>query len=153
MHHGHHRKIRDVMTADPRTIEPTTPLVEAARLMRDEDVGPLPIVEGGRLVGMLTDRDIVVRAIADGRDPQSTTAGDVASQQVVTIDPEQDLGEALRLMAQHQVRRLPVVENGQLVGYLAIGDLAVDSGRDQLVGDALEKISEPSNPRTTEGGQ
>ena len=141
MHHGHHRKIRDVMTQDPRTIEPSTPLVEAARLMRDEDVGPLPIVEEGRLVGMLTDRDIVVRAIADGRDPQSTTAGDVASQQLVTIDPEQDLSEALRLMAQHQVRRLPVTEeDGRVVGIVAQADVALEGG-DEETGRVVEEIS------------
>ena len=141
MHHGHHRKIRDVMTPDPATIEPSTPLVEAARLMRDQDVGPLPIVEGGRLVGMLTDRDIVVRAIADGRDPQSTTAGDVASQQLVTIDPEQDLSEALRLMAQHQVRRLPVTEeDGRVVGIVAQADVALEGG-DEDTGRVVEEIS------------
>jgi CBS domain-containing protein len=140
MHHEH-KKIRDVMTPNPRTIEPSTPIAEAARLMRDEDVGPLPIVEGQRIVGILTDRDIVVRAIAEGKDPQSTTAGDVASKQLVTVDPEQRLDEAARLMAKHQVRRLPVCdEDGRLAGIVAQADVAI-AASDEATGRVVEEIS------------
>ncbi|MBD0329921.1 MAG: CBS domain-containing protein [Thermoleophilia bacterium] len=140
MHHEH-QKIRDVMTPDPTAIEPSTPLVEAARLMRDQDVGPLPIVEGERVVGMLTDRDIVVRAIAEGRDPQSVTAHEVASKQLVTIDPEQPLDEAARLMAQHQVRRLPVCEeDGRLVGIVAQADVAIEAPAEKA-GHVVGEIS------------
>ena len=90
---------------------------------------------------MLTDRDIVLRVVAEGKDPQSTNAGDVASRDLVTIDPQQDLDEALRLMAQHQVRRLPVVEeDGRLVGILAQADVAIE-GQDQKTGQLVEEIS------------
>src|ERR687886_158226 len=117
--------VRDAMTSDPRGVESSTPIVEAARLMKQEDVGVIPIVEGDRLQGVITDRDIVVRIIAEGKDAQTATVGEAASQNLVTIDPQQDLDEALRLMAQHQVRRLPVVEeDGRLVGILAQADVA-----------------------------
>jgi CBS domain-containing protein len=140
MHHAD-KKIRDVMTPNPRTIEPSTPIVEAARLMRDQDVGPLPIVEGDRVVGILTDRDIVVRAIADGKDPQSTTARDVASKQLITVDPEQTLDEATKLMAKHQVRRLPVCEeDGRIVGIVAQADIAIEAPA-QEAGRVVEEIS------------
>ena len=135
------KKLRDVMTSKPRTIEPSTPLEQAARIMRDEDVGALPIVEGDRLFGMLTDRDIAIRAVADGKDPKATKAQDVASRQVVTVDPEQSLDEALRLMASHQVRRLPVVEeDGRLVGIVAQADAAME-GDERKVGRTVEEIS------------
>jgi CBS domain-containing protein len=140
MHHEH-KKVREIMTANPRTIEPTTSIIEAARLMRDQDVGPAPIIEGGRVVGILTDRDIVVRIVAEGKDPQSTTAGDVASKQLVTIDPEQSLDEAARLMAQHQVRRLPVCEeDGRLVGIIAQADVAMAAAEHET-GRVVEEIS------------
>lgn len=138
-HHDKH--VRDVMTPNPRTVEPSTTLREAARLMRDEDVGSLPILEGDRLKGTVTDRDIVIRAIAEGHDPESKTVQDVASRELVTIDPDQPLGEAHRLMAQHQVRRLPVCEeDGRLVGILAQADIALE-GRDERTGEVVEEIS------------
>ena len=135
------KNIRDVMTSNPRTIEPSTSLHEAARLMRDQDVGSLPIVEGDRLFGMLTDRDIAIRAVAEGKDAKSTTAQEIASRQVVTVDPEQSLDEALRLMASHQVRRLPVCEeDGKLVGIVAQADAAM-KGDEREVGRTVEEIS------------
>ncbi len=136
------QRVRDVMTSNPRAIQPSTPIVEAARMMRSEDTGVLPILDGERLTAVLTDRDIVVRAIADGLDPQTTTAGGVASSELVTIDPEQTLDEASRLMAQHQVRRLPVVEeDGRLVGILAQADLARASDAAQA-GQVVQEISQ-----------
>ena len=141
MHHGEH-KVRDVMTSSPSTITPSTPIIEAARLMRDEDVGPVPIVEGDRVVGILTDRDIVVRVVVEGKDPQSTTAGEVASKQLVTIDPDQTLDEAARLMAKHQVRRLPVCEeDGRLAGIVAQADVA-RAGQDAQTGEVVQQISQ-----------
>jgi CBS domain-containing protein len=111
-------------------------------MMKDEDVGLAPIVQGDRLVGTLTDRDIAIRVVAEGRDPESTTVREVASTDLVTIDPEQSLDEALRLMAQHQVRRLPVVEeDGRLVGVLAQADVA-RHGADRETGQVVEKISQ-----------
>jgi CBS domain-containing protein len=134
--------VRDAMTNDPRSVEASTPIVEAARLMKQEDVGVIPIVEGDRLQGVITDRDIVIRIIAEGKDPQSATVGEAASQNVVTIDPQQELDEALRLMAQHQVRRLPVVEeDGRLVGILATADVAQHADEER-VGETVEQILE-----------
>jgi CBS domain-containing protein len=135
------KKIREIMTTNPRTVEPTTTIVDAARLMRDEDVGPIPIVENNQCAGILTDRDIVLRVVAEGRDPATTTVGDVASRDLITIDPEQTLDEAARLMAQHQVRRLPVCEeDGNLVGIIAQADLAL-TAPEKTTGEVVEEIS------------
>ena len=141
MHHGQH-KVSDVMTPNLRTIEPSTPVIEAARLMAKEEIGPVPILEGERVVGILTDRDIATRVVAEGKDPQSTTAGEVASKQLVTIDPDQSLEDAARLMAQHQVRRLPVCEeDGRLVGIVAQADVAL-VGEDAKTGEVVQQISQ-----------
>jgi CBS domain-containing protein len=135
-------RIQDAMTSNPRGVETSTPVVEAARLMKSEDVGSLPVLDGERLVGMVTDRDIVLRVVAEGKDAESTTAGEIASTDLVTVDPQQELDEALRLMAQHQVRRLPVVEeDGRLVGILAQADVAKE-GKDAQTGQLVQEISE-----------
>jgi len=135
------KRISNIMTTNPRTIEPSTPIFEAARIMRDENVGSLPITEGKQLVGTITDRDITIRAIAEGRDPQGTTVQEIASRDLVTVDPQQDLDEALKLMAQHQVRRLPVVEeDGMLVGIVAQADVA-KVGDDVRTGETVQQIS------------
>ena len=134
--------IQDAMTTNPRSVETSTPVVEAAGLMKSEDVGSLPVVDGERLVGMVTDRDIVLRVVAEGKDAKSTTVGEIASTDLVTVDPQQELDEALRLMAQHQVRRLPVVEeDGRLVGILAQADVAKE-GKDAQTGQLVQEISE-----------
>jgi CBS domain-containing protein len=136
------KDIREVMTSKVCSIDADKPVAYAAKMMRDEDVGLAPIVEGDRLVGTLTDRDIAIRVVAEGRDPQSTTVRDVASTDLVTVDPEQDLDEALRLMAQHQVRRLPVIEeDGRLVGVLAQADVARQAD-DRKMGEVVERISQ-----------
>jgi CBS domain-containing protein len=136
------KNVRDAMTSNPRSIESSTMVADAAKLMKAEDVGSLPIVEGDQLVGMVTDRDIVIRVVAEGKVPQSTTVGEIASRDLVTVDPEQDLDEALRLMAQHQVRRLPVAEeDGRLVGILAQADVARE-GNDAQTGQVVQEISE-----------
>ena len=135
------RNVRDVMTSNPRTIEASTPATDAARSMKDEDVGSLPIVEGDRLAGMVTDRDIAVRIVAEGRDG-STSVGEIASRDLVTVDPDQSIDEAARLMARHQLRRLPVVEeDGRLVGIVAQADVA-QLGDDSLTGEVVERISQ-----------
>ena len=134
------RNVKDVMTSNPRTIDASTPTSEAARMMKDEDVGSLPIVEGDRLVGMVTDRDITVRIVAEGRDA-ATGVGEIASRDLVTIDPEQSIDEAARLMARHQLRRLPIVEeDGRLVGIVAQADIA-RAGADAKTGQVVEQIS------------
>src|SRR5438105_14744241 len=114
------QRIREVMTSNPATVEPSSTVVEAARIMKQEDAGVVPVTENGRLTGMVTDRDIAIRVVAEGKDPQSTAVREVVSKNLVTIDPQQDLDEALRLMAQHQVRRLPVAQAARRrVGLLA----------------------------------
>lgn len=138
---GQEHQIRDLMTENPCAIDAEKPVAYAAKMMRDEDVGLAPIVQGDRLVGTLTDRDIAIRVVAEGRDPDSTIVRDVASTDLVTIDPAQSLDEALRLMAQHKVRRLPVVEeDGRLVGVLAQADVA-RHGDDTETGQVVEQIS------------
>ena len=136
------KSIRDVMTSNPRTVEADRPVAEAARLMKQEDVGIVPVVEGDRLIGAVTDRDIVLRVVADGKDPQTTTVREIASTDLVTAHPQQDLSEALKLMAHHQIRRLPVVEeDGKLVGVLAQADVARVAD-EQQTGELVEEISE-----------
>jgi CBS domain-containing protein len=135
------KSISDLMTPNPRTLESGSTVVQAARVMRDADAGSVPIVEGDRLVGMITDRDIAIRVVAEGKSPESTTVMEIASRELVTIDPQQDLDEALRLMARHQVRRLPVVEeDGRLVGIVAQADIA-QHAKDKQTGDVVADIS------------
>jgi CBS domain-containing protein len=134
--------IREAMTSNPCSIDATQTVAYAARMMRDEDVGVAPIVEGDKLVAVLTDRDIAIRVVAEGKDPQATKVDEVASREIVTVDPDQDLDEALRLMAQHQVRRLPVVEeDGRPVGILSQADVARE-GNDADTGRVVQQISE-----------
>jgi len=136
------KSVKDAMTADVKTAAPSQSLTDVARLMKHEDVGSVPVVDGERLIGVVTDRDIVVRGIADGSDPHAIKAGDIASRDVVTVRPDDDLDAALRLMAQHQVRRLPVVDDGQLVGVVAQADLAHEA-KEKDVGHVVEEISRP----------
>ena len=136
------QSIRDLMTENPCSIDADKPVAYAAKMIRDEDVGLAPIVEGDKLIGTLTDRDIAIRVVAEGKDPNQTAVREVASTNLVTIDPQQDLDEALRLMAKHQVRRLPVVEeDGRLVGVVAQADVARE-GDDTRTGQVVQEISE-----------
>jgi CBS domain-containing protein len=136
------QSVRDVMTSNPRTIDADQSVAYAAKMMQEEDVGLAPIVEGDRLVGMLTDRDIALRVAAEGRDPDQVNVLDVASKNLVTIDLRQDLDEVLRIMAQHQVRRLPVVEEGgRLIGVVAQADIARE-GDDATTGQLVQEISD-----------
>ena len=135
-------QIRDLMTENPSSCERGTPVAEAAKVMARENVGSVPVVEGGRLVGVVTDRDLVVRLLAEGRDPQSTTVGEIASSEPVTLSPDDDLDQALQLLARHQVRRLPVVEGERLVGIVAQADIARHADEVQT-GEVVEEISKP----------
>ena len=136
-----HQSIREAMTSNPTTIEPGTTAAEAARLMKSEDVGSLPIVESDRIVGVVTDRDLAIRILAEDKSGD-TVVGEIASKDVVTIDPQQSLEEAARLMAEHQIRRLPVAEeDGKLVGILAQADIA-QIGHDSLTGEVVQQISQ-----------
>jgi CBS domain-containing protein len=141
-------KVADVMTQRPRAVAPQTPLTEVAQLMESDDVGSVPVVEGERLVGIVTDRDIVVRAIAKGKDPTGMPASDISSRELVTVHPDDDLSDALELMAQHQVRRLAVTADDRLVGVVSQADVA-RQGKDKETGQVVEGISrEPQGPRT-----
>jgi CBS domain-containing protein len=137
------KTVRETMTAEPTTVDRSRSLVDSAQLMRDQDVGSLPVTEEGRLIGVITDRDIVIRVVAEGRDVVSATVGDAYSPDPVTVDPGDDLDEALRLMARHQVRRLPVVEGDRLVGILAQADVALDE-KEKKTGEVVQAVSEPS---------
>ena len=132
--------IRDVMTSNPRTVSPQDSIQNAARIMRDEDTGAVPVVDNGRPVGIVTDRDIVIRAVADGQ--LDRPVREIVSGQVVSASPDMSTKEAAQLMSENQIRRLPVVENERLVGIVSIGDLAVKDGNDKRVGDALQDISQ-----------
>jgi CBS domain-containing protein len=133
--------IKDAMTSNPTTVTGDQTVIDAAKIMKAEDAGVVPIVDGDRLIGVITDRDITITVVAEGKDPQSTTVTEIASRDLVTVDPQQDLDEALRLMAQHQVRRLPVVEeDGRLVGILAQADVA-QHATVKRTGEVVEEIS------------
>jgi CBS domain-containing protein len=136
------KSVRDAMTEDPRSIGVSASVVEAARLMREQHIGSLPVTEDERLVGMITDRDITTRVVAESAAPETTSVGDVFSRDLVSVEPNNDLDEALQLMARHQVRRLPVVENGRLVGMVAQADIALKDS--EKTSELVGAISEPS---------
>jgi CBS domain-containing protein len=136
------KSVRDAMTADPRSIGASASVVEAARLMREQHIGSLPVTEDDRLIGMITDRDITTRVVAESAVPETTSVGDVYSRDLISVEPNSDLDEALRLMARHQVRRLPVVENDRLVGMVAQADIALKES--ERTGELVGAISEPS---------
>ena len=133
--------VRDVMTPNPRTVELSDTIQDAARIMREEDTGAVPVVEEGRVVGMVTDRDIVIRAVADG--DFEATIDDIVSDDVVSVTAEMTTAAAAELMGEHQIRRLPVVdEDENIIGIVSLGDLAVKENRDARMGETLENISE-----------
>jgi CBS domain-containing protein len=127
--------VEEIMTRDPRTVEIGDSLVDAAREMRDGDIGNVIVTDGGRVAGIVTDRDIVVRAIADGRDPQSTTVADVCSSGPRTLEAGDSVEVAVQTMGENSIRRLPVVRDGELVGVLSLGDLAQDRDAGQPLAD------------------
>jgi CBS domain-containing protein len=137
------KNVRDAMSEDPRSISTSASVVEAARLMREADIGSIPITDGEQLVGMITDRDITTRVVAEAADLGTTSVGDVCSRDVTTVEADADHEEAVELMARHQVRRLPVVENGRLVGLVSQADIAL-AGNETETGELVEAISEPS---------
>ena len=137
------KSVRDAMTEGPRSIGASASVVEAARLMREGDIGSLPITDDEKLVGMITDRDITTRVVAEAADPKLTTVEDVYSRDLICVAPDNDLEEAVQLMARHQVRRLAVVENGRLVGIVAQADIAL-SENETKTGELVEAISAPS---------
>jgi CBS domain-containing protein len=141
-------KVREIMTRDPATLGPTSTCGEAATIMKQEDCGSVPIVEGGRLVGIITDRDIVVRIVAAGKDPKTCRVSDALTADPVTIGPDASVDEAQKVMADRQIRRLPVVEDGRLAGLVVIGQVARrDDAKD--VGETLKDVSEKTSGRSS----
>jgi CBS domain-containing protein len=129
--------IRELMTPNPVSLPGTTSVYEAARIMRDADIGDVIVIEHNQVCGIVTDRDIVVRTAAEAQDPATTTLADICSHALLTVTPTDSVEHAVRLMRTHAIRRLPVVDGGEAVGIVSLGDLAVE--RDP--GSALGEIS------------
>lgn len=141
------RRVGDVMTANPDCVSERDSVIDAARIMRDSDTGVVPVLEGKKVIGLITDRDIVVRAIADGKDLNNVRVNEVMTKQVRSVKEDTSIDEVLSLMSSAEIRRVPVVNNSdELVGIVSIGDLA-KTNRDGKVGQTVEKISEapPNN--------
>jgi CBS domain-containing protein len=135
-------RVREIMTKDVATATPDTTLEEIATMMKEEDVGSIPVVdEDDELAGIVTDRDIVIRCIAEGKDPTETTVDEILSEDLQTVEPNTNVEEAANIMSRQQIRRLPVVENGRLVGIVSLGDIAVKHGDEEVAGEALEDVS------------
>jgi len=139
--------VRHAMTESPQTISRDMNAADAAGMMRSEDVGVLPVVDGGRLVGLVTDRDLVLRVLADRKDPMEVSVGDIATTSAITVTPDMKLSEARELMEQHKVRRLPVMKGDELVGILSIGDVAWADASTREVGETLKAVSESEETR------
>ena len=137
------QQIRELMTPNPVVLPGTASVHEAARAMRDAEIGDVIVLEHNQVCGIVTDRDIVVRLVAEARDPASTTLADLCSHAVVTVRPTDSIEDAVRLMRTHAIRRLPVVEGGQAVGIVSLGDLAVERDPHSALGDIS---SAPPNP-------
>lgn len=136
--------VADVMTPGVESTSSEAVLRDAARTMREGDFGSMPVVDDGRLTGIVTDRDIVVRAVAEGFDPFAASVGDVASRDPVTVAPDDDLDDAMELMARHRIRRLPVVADGRLVGMVSQADVALGA-KEAKTGAVVEEISQPTS--------
>jgi CBS domain-containing protein len=136
-------KVRDVMSTRPRAVTSDTPVTQVAELMEAEDVGSIPVLEGQQLRAIVTDRDIVIRAVAKGKDTSGMPVREICSTEIITVGPDQDLSDALKLMAANQVRRLPVVdEENRLVGVVSQADVAMEA-KEKSVGEMVEDISRP----------
>jgi len=134
--------VGDIMTDRVISIGQDEPVAAAARLLKRHNVGALPVCDStGRLRGLVTDRDIVLRCVAMDEDPQTTRTGDIMSRGIITVEPSDSVEKAARLMSQDQVRRLPVTDNGRIVGFLSLGDLARNRSCDMEAAEALSEIS------------
>ena len=139
-------EIRDIMTDKVACVNPQTTVVEAAQLMQKHNVGAVPVCQGQKVMGIVTDRDIVVRNVAHGKDPYTTSVLDIMTTDVKSITPEMNLNQVAGIMAEQQVRRLPVIENDRLVGIVSLGDLATKAKFDMELARTLGEISYPSQP-------
>lgn len=139
-------KVKDVMTKSLVNLTPEDTVERAAQLMREHNIGSLPVCDGDKVIGIITDRDITLRSTAEGENSQRQTVRDIMSSNPVIVSPEIEAREAARIMSERQIRRLPVVENNSLVGMLSLGDLSVEPNLSNKAGEALSDISEPSSP-------
>jgi CBS domain-containing protein len=137
------RTIRDVMTSNPRTLKASDTISTAATVMRDEDIGTVIVTQGDKVRGIVTDRDIVVRAVADGANTSSTQLGDLCSDGVVTVTTDTSIEDAVEIMRMKAIRRLPVVDGGRAIGIVSIGDLAIERDSDSALADI--SAAEPNN--------
>lgn len=136
------RKIRDIMTANPETVSEKDSVRDAARIMKQRDTGIVPVVDGKKIVGLITDRDIVVRLIAEGKDASNAKVTEVMTKNVRSVKDDASVDDVLRIMKGSEIRRVPVVnKNDEIVGIVSIGDLAVETNQDDKVGKAIEDIS------------
>jgi CBS domain-containing protein len=140
--------VRHAMTESPQTISPDMTAEDAAGMMKSEDVGSLPVARHGELLGIVTDRDLVTRVLAERKDPSQVTVGDIATKSPVTVSPDTKLSEARELMEQHKVRRLPVTKGDAVVGILSLGDVAWADASEREVGEALREVSESESTTT-----
>ena len=138
---------RHAMTESPQTAKPDLTAEDAAGLMKQLGTGVIPVVDGKRLIGLVTDRDLVVRVLAERKDPHTVKLGDIATTSPVTVTPDTQLSEARELMAKHKVRRLPVMKGEALVGILSLGDVAVATASERQVGETLGEISESDSTK------
>jgi CBS domain-containing protein len=138
-------KVKDLMSTNISVVDINTPVSEVAKTMKTQNIGSVPVCNNGKVVGILTDRDIVIREIAEGKNTMASKAEDVMTKEVSTVSSSSDIHEAAKLMSDRQIRRLPVVDNGNLVGMLAIGDIAVRNKLVDNAGEALGQISESTH--------
>ncbi|MFC7892018.1 CBS domain-containing protein [Streptomyces sp. NPDC057381] len=127
--------VRDIMTGHPVTVEPQTSVTAVARLMRDRDLGAVLVTDGDALRGLVTDRDLVIRSVAEGGDPERTTVAGACSDDLVTVRSDEELDHAVEVMREHAVRRVPVVDDGRPVGIVSLGDLAMERDPESALGD------------------
>ena len=139
-------KVKDIMTKNVAYINPNSMVTEAAQLMQKHNIGSIPVCDRTGVIGMVTDRDIVVRNVAHGTDPHTTPVKNVMTSQVTTVTPDMDLTQVSDIMSQNQIRRIPVVDKNMLVGIVALGDLAADGRLEDEASDTLSDISKPARP-------
>jgi CBS domain-containing protein len=132
-----HKTVQDVMTRDPITLPPSASMVDAAKTMRESGIGDVVVADDDQLIGIVTDRDIVVRGLAEDRDPHTTPLMDISSREITAVSPDDPIENAVRLIREHAIRRLPVVSGGRIVGIVTLGDLALERDR----GSALADVS------------
>ncbi|WP_040215141.1 CBS domain-containing protein [Clostridium polynesiense] len=138
-------KVRDVMTGDVATLKPEDTVEKAAELMKQHNIGSLPVCDGDKVIGIITDRDITLRSVAEGKSSNSLEVKAVMTSNPVVLEANADINEAAKLMSENQIRRLPIVDNNSIVGMVSLGDIAVEPKLEDNAEEALKNISEPAD--------